>query len=66
MRGDWSASLVKAEYREMPGLRLTAAQASCLFGLDPDDCDHVLADLCRQGFLRVGRDGRYARAEVVP
>ena len=34
---------IRAEYLEMPGLRLTAAQ--CLFGLDSETCDAVLAAL---------------------
>ena len=32
---------IRAEYLEMPGLRLTAPQAQCLFGLDPETCDAV-------------------------
>lgn len=60
---DWASWLVQAEYHEMPGLRLTAAQACCLFDLDHELCHQVLDDLCRQGFLRLGRDGRYARTE---
>ena len=27
---------IRAEYLEMPGLRLTASQAQCLFGLDSE------------------------------
>jgi hypothetical protein len=36
---------VRAEYLEMPGLRLTAQQAQCLFGLDAESCDAVLGTL---------------------
>jgi hypothetical protein len=42
---------VRAEYLEMPGLRLTSLQAQCLFGLDPEICDAVLATLLDTKFL---------------
>lgn len=63
VRADWASWLVQAEYHEMPGLRLTAAQVRCLLDLDHAVCHQVLGDLCRQGFLRLGRDGRYARSD---
>ncbi len=43
---------IRAEYRQMPGLRLTARQAGRLFGLDPSSCDRVLEELREDGFLR--------------
>ena len=52
---------VRAEYREMPGLRLTAAQARCLFDLEGVTCETVLDRLCRLGFLSCSGDGRYGR-----
>ena len=36
---------VRAEYREMPGLSLTAAQASRLLGIDRPVCEQVLPSL---------------------
>ena len=36
---------IRAEYLEMPGLNLTAAQAQRLWGLDGATCDMVLAAL---------------------
>jgi hypothetical protein len=36
---------IRAEYLEMPGLRLTAPQAQCLFGLDSETWDAVSAAL---------------------
>ena len=36
---------IRAEYLEMPGLQLTAPQARCLFGLDAETGDAVLAAL---------------------
>jgi hypothetical protein len=42
---------VRSEYLEMPGLRLTAAQASRLFDLEPSRCAQVLDTLVREGAL---------------
>ena len=36
---------VQAEYREMPGLRLTVSQASRLFSIEPARCERVLVAL---------------------
>jgi hypothetical protein len=55
---------VRAEYYEMPGLRLTPAQAACLLDLEPSDCTIVLNMLCAQGFLARTRGGRYKRAQT--
>ena len=52
---------VKAEYIEMPGLRLTAAQASRLWGLDSAACLDVLERLIRERFLQQRPDGTYSR-----
>lgn len=52
---------VEAEYREMPGLSLTTAQARRLLGLDGDCCVQVLRALADAGFLRCGDDGKYCR-----
>ena len=42
---------VRAEFREMPGLKLTLLQASRLFDIDPVQCEQVLATLVRSGLL---------------
>ena len=52
---------IEAEYREMPGLSLTAAQAARLWTLDSEHCARVLSELINTGFLRCGADGRYCR-----
>jgi hypothetical protein len=57
---------VRGEYREMPGLLLTEAQAVRLLGLEPDVCRNVLATLVAEGFLVRTRDGRYARQGACP
>jgi hypothetical protein len=55
---------VLAEFREMPCLRLTAAQAQRLFGLRSDISARVIEELIRDGHLRRGADGRYATRSV--
>ena len=47
---------VRAEFREMPGLRLTLAQASRLFSINPVTCERILTGLVRAGHLAT--DGR--------
>ena len=42
---------VRAEYREMPGLRLTLAQAARLFNLELGACERVLESLVMDGAL---------------
>jgi hypothetical protein len=57
------SSLIRAEYREMPGLNLTLPQAIRLWTADPGTCAETLDALVRKGFLRrVG--GRYVRADT--
>ena len=50
---------VQGEYREMPGLRLTTAQAQRLWGLDRSACDAVLTALVDARFLARTRDGAF-------
>ena len=52
---------VRAEYLEMPGMRLTARQVQRLCGIDMAACTHVLDALVALKFLRVYADGTYAR-----
>ena len=53
---------VQSEYLEMPGLKLTEAQARRLWSLDRDTCRLVLATLVDRGFLRRSGHGTYVRA----
>ena len=52
---------IRAEYLEMPGIRLTAAQVQRLSGVHLSICALVLEDLVRAQFLHKGLDGSYAR-----
>jgi hypothetical protein len=55
------AARVQGEYREMPGLSLTAVQAQRLWCLDPDTCATVLSWLVDRDFLRRTEFGKYVR-----
>jgi hypothetical protein len=52
---------IRGEYLEMPGLRLTMAQAQRLCGVERTLCQRVLRTLVETGFLCVKTDGTYAR-----
>jgi hypothetical protein len=52
---------IRAEYLEMPGMRLTPDQVRRLSGIDSAVCRLVLDDLVRAKFLRRAPDGSYAR-----
>jgi hypothetical protein len=54
---------VAAEFREMPGLTLTLAQAARLFSIDAAECERVLGALVERGLLAT--NGRaFARADA--
>ncbi len=55
---------IRGEYQEMPGLKLTAAQAGRLFGLDRPLCDTLMAGLVVSGFLARTRDGSFVRRDA--
>jgi hypothetical protein len=50
---------IRGEYREMPGLRLTFAQACRLWQVDPSTCETVLEELVREAFLYKTNSGAY-------
>ena len=56
--------LIRAEYRESPGLRLNRAQIERLWRLDRVTCDAVLEVLLASRVLRCTRDGQYVRADA--
>ena len=53
---------VRGEFREMPWLRLTFAQACRLWQMDPSTCRLVLERLTRDGVLLQTRNGHYVAA----
>jgi hypothetical protein len=54
---------VKGEFLEMPGLRLTEAQARRLWNLDAASCEALLGALVDANFLFRTRDGAFMRVE---
>ena len=65
MRIDEVLQRIQGEYLEMPGLRLTPAQAQRLWGLERDVCDALLGALVDAKFLAQTRDGAFVRMEGV-
>jgi len=53
---------IQGEYIEMPGHRLTVAQAQRLWGLNRAACDAVFGALVDAKFLIRNRDGAYVRS----
>jgi hypothetical protein len=53
---------IEGEYHEMPGLKLTDAQAQRLWGLDAETCRTILVTLMQRRFLRRTASGMYVRA----
>jgi hypothetical protein len=57
--------LIRAEYCEMPGLRLTKSQVQRLWGLDPLSCELLLDALETSKFLTRTRTNAYVKADAV-
>lgn len=57
---------VSVEYQDLPGFRLTLAQAQRLFGLHEDICVRVLNALVQQEILRRDADGAFVRNGGLP
>jgi hypothetical protein len=56
--------LVRTEFLEMPGLRLTEPQARRLWTLEPSLCSAVLTELVDNGFLLRTPDGTFVRVDI--
>jgi hypothetical protein len=56
---------IQGEYLELPGLRLTPAQAQRLWQLDKGLCDALLAALVDARFLSRASDGSFVRNSTV-
>ena len=55
---------IRAEYLEMPGLRLTAPQAQRLFGVSAVACEVVIGTLMASGFLSRSNKGVFSLADA--
>jgi hypothetical protein len=60
-RLDQLVTRIRAEYLELPGLRLTLSQATRLFGIERTACEHVLHELVSHRFLKTMGDGSFIR-----
>jgi hypothetical protein len=56
---------VRGEYFEMPGLRVTFAQACRLWQVDVSTCEMLLDQLIREGFLWKTNNGFYIAVATV-
>lgn len=56
--------LIRAEYCELPGLRLTLPQARRFWGLDEASSTELFTALVDAGFLRRTSAGAYVRADI--
>ena len=54
---------IRAEFEEMPGLRLTVRQAARLWGIDSASCQAVIDALIGTSFLRWTPTGTIARVD---
>ena len=60
---EWLVARVRGEYVEMPGLRLTLAQACRLWQVDRATCENLLDHLVRDGFLGRTDGGFYVASQ---
>jgi hypothetical protein len=56
--------IIRGEFLEIPGLRLTKTQIQQLWGLHADVCTTVLEALLSQGFLQLTADGHYVHGSI--
>jgi hypothetical protein len=59
---DWP-HLIRAEYREIPGLHLTKPQVQRLWNLDATTCEAILQALETDKVLRRTHSGAYVKAD---
>ena len=58
------AELIRMEYLELPGLKLTLWQTQRLWNLPEDVCRQALTVLTQSRFLTRAADGAYVRAQT--
>ena len=62
---EWTL-IVRGEFLEIPGLRLTKNQIQQLWGLRADLCSRVLETLLDERFLQLTADGHYLHRSFGP
>lgn len=60
-RVDHLIRVIRSDFNEMPGMRLTRLQFQRLWNLGEAECDVIVRDLLGQEYLTEGRDGRLCR-----
>jgi DNA-binding IclR family transcriptional regulator len=65
LRLDSLIARVRGEYSEMPGLRLTCAQACRLWHMHVSTCEELLKQLVKEGFLCKTDKGAYIAAPTI-
>lgn len=63
MEFEVTVTRVREEFREMPGLRLTLAQAARLWGVEQATCRLVIEELVARSFLRWTPGGAVVRTD---
>lgn len=58
------AQLIREEFEDAPGLRLSVSEGSRFWGLDEMTCAYALERLVAIGFLRKGLDERYGQSSA--
>jgi hypothetical protein len=53
--------IIRAEFHEMPGMRLTRSQFRRLWHLTDVECERLLSHLLGTGFLKVSGQGWFGR-----
>ncbi len=61
--GDW-LQIIRGEFTEVPGLRLTKKQVQRMWGLDPQTCDELIDLLVAAKFLRQTDNTSYVRVSL--
>jgi hypothetical protein len=57
--------IIRQEFQEMPGMRLTLAQAARLWDMPEARCESLLEGLIADGFLALDPERRYARCSLL-
>jgi hypothetical protein len=57
---------IQGEYAELPGLRLTEAQARQLWAMDQTTCNALFEALVAVRFLERAPDGSFVKQEAAP
>jgi hypothetical protein len=63
--GSFAIRIIREEFQEMPGMRLTLAQAARLWDLPEARCESLLEGLVADGFLAIDSARQYARCSLL-